>query len=57
MAIKARLTDEDQDTWSKDVNDLDAAYLERMKNDGIDPMLLEQFMNLSIEMDKETSKD
>lgn len=57
MAIKARLTDEDQDTWSKDVNDLDAAYLERMKNDGIDPMLLEQFMILSIEMDKETSKD
>ena len=40
MAIKTRLIDEDRDNLTKDVNDLDAAYLERMKEDGIDPELL-----------------
>ena len=39
MAIKTRLIDEDRDNLTKDVNDLDAAYLERMKEDGIDPEL------------------
>lgn len=52
MAIKTRLTDEDRDTLTKDVNDLDAVYLQRMKEDGIDPELLEQFRDLSLELDK-----
>lgn len=54
MAIKTRLIDEDRDNLTKDVNDLDAAYLERMKEDGIDPELLAQFRDLSLEMDKQT---
>ena len=33
MAIKTRLIDEDRDNLTKDVNDLDAAYLERMKEE------------------------
>lgn len=54
MAIKTRLIDEDRDNLTKDVNDLDAAYLERMKEDGIDPELLTQFRDLSLEMDEQT---
>ena len=54
MAIKTRLIDEDRDNLTKDVNDLDAAYLERMKEDGIDPELLSQFRDLSLEMDEQT---
>lgn len=54
MAIKKRLIDEDRDNLTKDVNDLDAAYLERMKEDGIDPELLAQFRDLSLEMDEQT---
>lgn len=54
MAIKTRLIDEDRDSLTKDVNDLDAAYLERMKEDGIDPELLAQFRDLSLEMDEQT---
>lgn len=54
MAIKTRLIDEDRDNLTKDVNDLDAAYLERMKEDGIDPELLAQFCDLSLEMDEQT---
>lgn len=54
MAIKTRLIDEDRDNLTKDVNDLDAAYLERMKEDGIGPELLAQFRDLSLEMDEQT---
>lgn len=54
MAIKTRLIDEDRDNLTKDVNDLDAAYLERMKEDGIDLELLAQFRDLSLEMDEQT---
>ena len=54
MAIKTRLIDEDRDNLTKDVNDLDATYLERMKEDGIDPELLAQFRDLSLEMDEQT---
>lgn len=54
MAIKTRLIDEDRDNLTKDVNDLDVAYLERMKEDGIDPELLAQFRDLSLEMDEQT---
>lgn len=51
MALKTMLSDEDRDELTKDVNDLDKVYLEKMKEEGIDPNLLEQFKNLSIEMD------
>mgnify|MGYP006896755545 CR=1 FL=1 len=52
MPIKTRLSDEDRDELTKDVNDLDKVYLERMKKDGIDPELLEQFRDLSLQIDK-----
>lgn len=52
MSIKTNLSNEDRDELTKEVNDLDKVYLERMKADGIDPALLEQFMNVSLEMDK-----
>lgn len=55
MAIKARLTDEDRDSLTKDVNDLDAVYLQRMQEDGIDPELLAQFRDLSLEFDKDNT--
>lgn len=53
MAIRTKLSNEDRDKLTKDVNDLDKVYLEKMKEEGIDPRLLEQFKNLSVEMDKE----
>ena len=53
MAIRTKLSNEDRDELTKDVNDLDKVYLEKMKEEGIDPRLLEQFKNLSVEMDKE----
>lgn len=53
MAIRTKLSNEDRDELTKDLNDLDKVYLEKMKEEGIDPRLLEQFKNLSVEMDKE----
>lgn len=57
MAIRTKLSNEDRDELTKDVNDLDKVYLEKMKEEGIDPRLLEQFKNLSVEMDKEKKED
>ena len=50
MAIKERLIDDERDDLTKDVNDLDAAYLERLREDGVDPELLEQFKALALEI-------
>ena len=52
MAIRQKLSDEDRDKLTKDVNDLDKVYLEKMKKDGMDPKWMEQFRDLSLEMDK-----
>lgn len=52
MAIRQKLSDEDRDELTKDVNDLDKVYLEKMKKDGMDPKWMEQFLDLSLEMDK-----
>ncbi|WP_297237513.1 hypothetical protein [uncultured Faecalicoccus sp.] len=49
MAIKQRLVDEDRDELTKDVDDLDAAYIQLLKDQGIDQDLLEQFRDLSLE--------
>lgn len=43
MAIKERLVNDERDDLTKDVDDLDAAYIEKMKEAGIDRDLLEQF--------------
>ncbi|MBB5183639.1 hypothetical protein [Catenisphaera adipataccumulans] len=56
MAIRAVLSNEDRDELTKDVNDLDKVYLENMKKDGIDPSLLEQFRDLSLELDQKEDK-
>ena len=48
MAIRQKLSDEDRDELTKDVNDLDKVYLEKMKKDGMDPKWMEQFRDLSL---------
>lgn len=50
MAIKQRITDDERDELTKDVDDLDKAYIERMKEAGISEDLLAQFRDLSLEM-------
>lgn len=57
MPLKQRLTDEDRDEITKDVDDLDANYIQQMKEAGIDEDLLEQFRDLSIELGKERGQD
>ena len=53
MPLKQRLTDEDRDEITKDVDDLDANYINQMKDAGIDEDLLQQFRDLTIELGKE----
>jgi hypothetical protein len=53
MAIRQKLKQSEDDRLTKDVDDLDAVYLERMQEEGIDPDLLEQFRDLSLELGKE----
>ena len=50
MAIKQRITDDERDELTKDVDDLDKAYIERMKEAGISEDLLAQFRDLSLDM-------
>lgn len=50
MAIKQRITDDERDELTTDVDDLDKAYIERMKEAGISEDLLAQFRDLSLEM-------
>lgn len=50
MAIKQRITDDERDELTKDVDALDKAYIERMKEAGISEDLLAQFRDLSLEM-------
>ena len=50
MALQQRITDDERDELTKDVDDLDKAYIERMKEAGISEDLLAQFRDLSLEM-------
>lgn len=50
MAIRQRITDDERDELTKDVDDLDKAYIERMKEAGISENLLAQFRDLSLEI-------
>ena len=36
MGIRHRLTDSERDDLTKDVDDLDAVYMEKLRKDGID---------------------
>lgn len=53
MPIKERITDDERDELTKDVDDLDKAYIERMKEAGIGEDLLAQFRDLSLEVRSE----
>ena len=53
MSIKTSISKNERDELTKDVDDLDKVYLERMKKDGIDPSWLEQFRDISLEMNEE----
>lgn len=46
MAIRERLVNDERDALTKDVDDLDVAYIESMKKQGIDEDLLKQFAEL-----------
>ncbi len=46
MALKQRLVNEEEDNLTKNVDDLDAAYIIRMKEQGLDESLIEQFASL-----------
>ncbi|MGM9959970.1 MAG: hypothetical protein ACI32F_01480 [Allobaculum sp.] len=46
MAIRERLVNDEKDDLTKDVDDLDAAYIENMKKDGVSEDLLRQFAEL-----------
>ena len=46
MGIRHRLTDSERDDLTKDVDDLDAVYMEKLRKDGIAEDLLAQFRDL-----------
>ena len=46
MAIRERLVNDERDDLTKDIDDLDVAYIESMKKQGIDEDLLKQFAEL-----------
>ena len=50
MAIRVSISDEDRDELTKDLDDFDKAYIEKMKEDGVDPDLMAQFRDISLEM-------
>lgn len=50
MAIRVSISDEDRDEWTKDLDDFDKAYIEKMKAEGVDPELMAQFRDISLEM-------
>ena len=47
MPVKERITDDERDELTKDVDDLDKAYIEKMKAAGIDEDLLAQFASIA----------
>lgn len=55
MAVKTRLKN-DETNGLKDVDDLDAAYVEDLKNAGLDEDLLAQFLDISKEL-QETKRE
>lgn len=57
MGIRHRLTDSECDDLTKDVDDLDAVYMEKLRKDGIDEDLLAQFRDLTLELEKDKNKD
>lgn len=57
MGIRHRLTDSERDDLTKDVDDLDDVYMEKLRKDGISEDLLAQFRDLTLELEKDKDKD
>lgn len=57
MGIRHRLTDSERDDLIKDVDDLDAVYMEKLRKDGIDEDLLAQFRDLTLELEKDKEQN
>lgn len=57
MGIRHRLTDSERDDLTKDVDVLDAVYMEKLRKDGIDEDLLAQFRDLTLELEKDKEKN
>ena len=57
MGIRHRLTDSEHDDLTKDVDDLDAVYMEKLRKDGIDEDLLAQFRDLTLELEKDKKQN
>ena len=45
------------DDLTKDVDDLDAVYMEKLRKDGIDEDLLAQFRDLTLELEKDKEQN
>ena len=57
MGIRHRLTDSERDDLTKDVEDLDAVYMEKLRKDGIDEDLLAKFRDLTLELEKDKEQN
>ena len=57
MGIRHRLMDSERDDLTKDVDDLDAVYMEKLRKDGIDEDLLAQFRDLTLELEKDKEQN
>lgn len=57
MGIRHRLTDSERDDLTKDVDYLDAVYMEKLRKDGIDEDLLAQFRDLTLELEKDKEQN
>lgn len=57
MAIRNKLIEDERDDLTKDVDDLDAVYLEKLKKDGISEDLLNQFKDLTLELEKDKTNE
>lgn len=57
MGIRHRLTDSERDDLTKDVDDLDTVYMEKLRKDGIDEDLLAQFRDLTLELEKDKEQN
>lgn len=57
VGIWHRLTDSERDDLTKDVDDLDAVYMEKLRKDGIDEDLLAQFRDLTLELEKDKEQN
>ena len=57
MGIRHRLTDSERDDLTKDVDDLDAVYMDNLRIDGISEDLLAQFRDLTLELEKDKEQN